>query len=43
VQPVVSASAWHARAALGRDAIVTWLAPTAAAAVLGFVAVMVLA
>jgi len=43
VQPVVSASAWHARAALGRDAIVTWLAPTAAAAVLGFVAVMVFA
>jgi hypothetical protein len=37
----VSASARHARAA--RNAIVTWLAPTAAAAVLGFVAVMVFA
>jgi hypothetical protein len=43
VQPVVSLDAPHAGAILARNAMVTWLAPTAAAAVLGFVAVMVFA
>jgi len=43
VQPLVSASAPRAGAASARNAVMTWLAPTAAAAVLGFVAVMVFA
>jgi hypothetical protein len=43
VQPVVSADAPRAGAGSAGTAMVTWLAPTAAAALLGFVAVMVFA
>jgi hypothetical protein len=43
VQPLVNASAPRGGTALAGNAIMTWLAPTAAAAVLGFIAVMVLA
>lgn len=43
MQPVVSASAPRAGIASVWNTTMTWLAPTAAAAVLGFVAVMVLA
>jgi len=43
VQPVATANAPRGHAVLAKNAIVTWLAPTAAAAVLGFVAVMVFA
>jgi hypothetical protein len=43
VQPVVSPDAPYAGAELARNAMVMWLAPTAAAALLGFVAVMVFA
>jgi len=43
VQPVVSASLPRAGATSAWNAVATWFAPTAAAAVLGFVAVMVLA
>jgi hypothetical protein len=42
-QPVVSISAPRAGAAPAQNAVMTWVAPTAAAALLGFVAVMVLA
>ena len=43
VQPAATASARRGRALSARNTLVTWLAPTAAAAVLGFVAVMVFA
>jgi hypothetical protein len=43
VQPVASANGRRGRALSARNAMVTWLVPTAAAAVLGFVAVMVFA
>jgi len=42
LQPAVSASVPRA-GAIAHSAVVTWIAPTAAAAVLGFMAVMVLA
>jgi len=43
VQPVVSPGAPRAGTAFAQSAMMTWVAPTAAAALLGFVAVMVLA
>jgi len=43
LQPVVSASLPRAGATSAWNAVATWFAPTAAAAVLGFVAVLVLA
>jgi len=43
VQPVVSLSAPRAGAGSAQNAAMSWIAPTAAAAVIGFVAVMVLA
>ena len=43
VQPVVSPGAPRAGTASDHNAAITWIAPTAAAALLGFVAVMVLA
>lgn len=43
VQPVVSANSPHAGMRTSHNAIMTWIAPTAAAAALGFMAVMVLA
>jgi len=42
LQPAVSASVPHT-GAIAHSTLVTWIAPTAAAAVLGFMAVMVLA
>lgn len=44
LQPVVSANAPRAATgAVGHSTVITWIAPTAAAAALGFMAVMVLA
>ena len=43
LQPVVSTAAPRAGAKSRHSAIMAWIAPTAAAAALGFVAVMVLA
>ena len=43
VQPVVDANAPRGAARASQHPIMTWVAPTAAAAALGFVAVMILA
>ena len=43
VQPATAMNAPRARSALGQNAMMGWIAPTAAAAALGFVAVMMLA
>ncbi len=43
LQPVVTPSASRAGGAAAQSGVVTWVAPTAAAAVLGFAVVMVLA
>lgn len=43
VQPIMAANAPHAHAGPGLNIVMPWIAPTAAAAALGFVAVMMLA
>jgi len=43
VQPAIAANTPGTRAMLGQNAVMSWVAPTAAAAALGFVAVMMLA
>lgn len=43
VQPIIAGDAPHARAERTQNAILTWIAPVAAATALGFAAVIMLA